>query len=523
MHNPRPPTSATSEKNRELRVSVSDLAECLVFRAGEEVNLEAEKEERELVYQGTLAQSYSSSQEDSDRLLAVLLDHSLLLLRPRGDTAKFDVCYRPIPIEFLTVSMSRNPQQFSKVTETLKRMACVVPTPPDEADQGFPVTFACLGRKAFHVSLWATSLDDQQRWVRSVQKQQEAMEDVQHVFDSQYFSLGGKIVSCATLFDQGRQIVYGTTNGVYLSEVAEPHNQLIKILALNDVTQVDVLEEPQILIVLSEGQLLTFPLDVLDLNDPNAALERAKRVASYVSFCKAGTCLGRMMLCAVKSTILSTTIKIFEPVSNTGTTGPSRPMFRRLLQGNQYDNDRLMNLTKEFYIPKQTNAAIFLKTKLCLGCAGDFEVVDIETLDIQTLLDPSDQSLDFVRSRKVLQAIALYRIGDNFLMCYDEFAFYVNRTGCRSNKHFLVFWEGTPTAFALQYPYILAFDPTFVEIWHVETGRIVQVIQGSNIRCLWPGATPFQFDPAHPYGAQSGVLVVSDEQVVKLQASARTP
>ena len=43
---------------------------------------------------------------------------------------------------------------------------------------------------------------------------------------------------------------------------------------------------------------------------------------------------------------------------------------------------------------------------------------------------------------------------------------------------------------ALHYPYVLAFDPTFVEVRHVETGAMAQVIQGNNLRCLFAEAPP---------------------------------
>ena len=32
-------------------------------------------------------------------------------------------------------------------------------------------------------------------------------------------------------------------------------------------------------------------------------------------------------------------------------------------------------------------------------------------------------------------------------LIYIEFAFYVNKTGWRSRKEFMVYWEGTPKAF----------------------------------------------------------------------------
>jgi hypothetical protein len=36
----------------------------------------------------------------------------------------------------------------------------------------------------------------------------------------------------------------------------------------------------------------------------------------------------------------------------------------------------------------------------------------------------------------------------------------------------------------------MAFDPTFVEIRHVEDGSLVQVIRGNNLRCLFADTQP---------------------------------
>jgi hypothetical protein len=55
---------------------------------------------------------------------------------------------------------------------------------------------------------------------------------------------------------------------------------------------------------------------------------------------------------------------------------------------------------------------------------------------------------------------------------------------------------------AFQYPYVLAFEPTFVEIRNVETGSMSQVIQGNNLRCLYTDA-PTSLQQAHPRHSQS--------------------
>lgn len=72
---------------------------------------------------------------------------------------------------------------------------------------------------------------------------------------------------------------------------------------------------------------------------------------------------------------------------------------------------------------------------------------------------------------------------------------------------------------ALHEPYVLAFEPSFVEIRHIETGLMSQVIQGSNLRLLFadtppsvtnagtpPNHSPYQtgFDHRNPYMGSPG-------------------
>jgi hypothetical protein len=56
---------------------------------------------------------------------------------------------------------------------------------------------------------------------------------------------------------------------------------------------------------------------------------------------------------------------------------------------------------------------------MCVGCSRGFEIVDLETLETQGLLDPEDETLEFVRKRENLRPMALYRIQNEFLLCYD--------------------------------------------------------------------------------------------------------
>jgi len=68
-----------------------------------------------------------------------------------------------------------------------------------------------------------------------------------------------------------------------------------------------------------------------------------------------------------------------------------------------------------------------------------------------------------------------------------EFGLFVNRYGQPGRVAELIQWEGTAERVALQFPYVLLFNPRFIEVRHLQTGRLVQVIPGSNVRCIRDG------------------------------------
>lgn len=492
----------------ENRFNLIQLDQQLQFKPGEEVDLRLREEGREIIFKGAL------SKRDGD-LQVYLFDHALLFTKPAMKPKQhevFKVYRRPIPLELLLITASddantgnsrpqRSRQGLVKRSSFSRDHRPSTFTPPEAKGQ-FWINFIHLGRKYYSLVLWANSQLTQRKWLESILRQQQAMRDGSMIFDtvplSEGFFVGPNKVNCAAPYAGGRKVVYGTDDGVYITDLREVNKDPVKVLALLEVSQVDVLEDYQLLIVLSERAVITFPLDALDPFDPLAGLKRAKRISSHTSFFKAGYCLGRMLVCVVKSSQLSSTFKTLEPIDQ-NIRGRAKPTFKKLLQGG-HDTLRLF---REFYIPVESTSIHYLKTKMCVGCSKGFEIVDLETLDTQGLLDPTDESLEFVRKRDTVRPMAIYRIHNEFLLCYDEFAFYVNKTGRRSRKDFCVFWEGNPTGFALHEPFVLAFEPSFVEIRHIETGQLSQVIQAPNLRLLF-AENPPSLTSAGPYPHQPG-------------------
>lgn len=104
---------------------------------------------------------------------------------------------------------------------------------------------------------------------------------------------------------------------------------------------------------------MTFPLEALSEHDPSAGLRRAKRIASHTSFFKAGICLGRTLVCVVKASQLSSTIKALEPIDY-AVRGKSKPTFKKLIQGGN-DTLRLfrVSLNKSSVMRIQLSCRLF--------------------------------------------------------------------------------------------------------------------------------------------------------------------
>lgn len=148
--------------------------------------------------------------------------------------------------------------------------------------------------------------------------------------------------------DNGRQVVVGTDAGVY---VGSARRDFVKIIPRERVSQVDVLEDERILLVLAEKHLLAYGLEALEANDPNSPNKRAKKLGSSVSFFKTGVCQNRTLVGIVKNSNnaldQSSTIKTLEPIEQDGSKR-SKHSLRTMLRGG---NAELFKLYKVLLPP----------------------------------------------------------------------------------------------------------------------------------------------------------------------------
>ncbi|KAF5387053.1 hypothetical protein D9615_001539 [Tricholomella constricta] len=278
----------------------------------------------------------------------------------------------------------------------------------------------------------------------------------------------------------GKQcILFGTDNGVLLCSLASGAPPS-RVLSMPDpVTQIDVLEKHNLVVLLSGHRIMTIPLNILQPAMPRDS-SSCTRVSSHATFFKVGVISGRHLVCVVKAG-LSTTCKLMEPV-RTPSQGYS------------------LQLYKEFYISERVTSIHFLRTKLVAGTSRhDFEVVDVETLITQPLLDPSATHHD----SKSMKCRAVFRTGHDLLLCYHSFALHVNNQGHPITKPPVRWRSDSVHTVVLRKPYLLAFGAGNIEVRHANNGSLVQTIWiGHSVLCVSPELLMIQADDGRLLGLQ---------------------
>ncbi|PGH02431.1 hypothetical protein AJ80_08849 [Polytolypa hystricis UAMH7299] len=471
----------------ENHFNLVQLNMALKFSPGDYVDLKLTEENRQMLTKV----GFKKSPTDSAEVTAYLFDHAVLLVRIKSVNKReeYRVYKKPIPLELLVIAQMDEviPRLgIAKRPSTNIIGATKAANSAPASSKDFPITFRHLGKGGYDQTLYATSQTQRRKFIELVEEQQRKLRERNSNFYNktilcEKFFTSVNRVNCLVPIDGGRKLVYGTDNGIFISErwPKDKNARPKRILDAMGVTQIDTLEEYQLLLVLANKTLNSYPLEALDPNESqNPLVRRPKKIQGHANFFKSGIGLGRHLVCSVKTSALSTTIKVYEPMDNLA-KGKKKPLSKMFQSG----QDTLKPF-KEFYIPAESSSIHFLRSTLCVGCSRGFEVVSLETTERQSLLDQADTSLDFVARKENVKPIHIERMNGEFLLNYSDFSFFVNRNGWRARPDWRIAWEGNPTAFALSYPYILAFEPSFIEIRNIESSELIHVMTGRNIRML---------------------------------------
>ncbi|KAL4913942.1 CNH domain-containing protein [Aspergillus aurantiobrunneus] len=477
----------TESGRAENHFNLVSLNASLKFGPGDYVDLKLTEENRQMLTK----MAFKKTPTDNSEVTVYLFDHAVLLVRIKvvNKREEYRVYRKPIPLELLVIPQMDEviPKPGIAKRPSSGLLANRAAATPAAAKDTLPITFRHLGKGGYEQTLYASSSQQRKKFLELVDEQQTKLRERnsnfynKNIICEKFFNAVNR-VNCLVPIDGGRKLVYGTDSGIYVSD-RSPKDKSAKprrVLDVSQVTQIDTLEEYQLLLVLANKTLYSYPMDALDIGEgQNSTAKRPKKIQGHANFFKSGIGLGRHLVCSVKTSALSTTIKVYEPMDNLA-KGKKKSTVSKMFQSGQ---DTLKPF-KEFYIPAESSSIHYLRSTLCVGCSRGFEVVSLETTETQSLLDQADTSLDFVARKENVKPIHIERMNGEFLLNYSDFSFFVNRNGWRARSDWKISWEGTPNAFALSFPYILAFESNFIEFRHIDTSELIHIMTGKNIRML---------------------------------------
>ncbi|PWW74158.1 hypothetical protein C7212DRAFT_215204 [Tuber magnatum] len=295
-------------------------------------------------------------------------------------------------------------------------------------------------------------------------------------------------VNCATAFtvNYGKEMVaIGTDYGVFTADAKNPRGWQRVGCLFYIVTQIAVLEDFSLFLVLSDKSLIAYHLDVVispSGASPDAAVkQRPPQKLSGgkdVGFFATGRMKERSLVFYKKREGLSSTFKVLEPVFQKAPEKKSR-FSRKGTTGFFQEFD-------DFYIPTDCYGINLFHSSLAIQTSKGFEVMTLDKKLAWSVPELKASHVTLIASRLQGQKpLGMFRLSDiEFLLCYEaECAVYVNKHGDISRSVIMEF-VGKAKSVAIYGPYILVFDSDFVEIRNAENGRLRQVIAGRDCRCI---------------------------------------
>jgi len=261
------------------------------------------------------------------------------------------------------------------------------------------------------------------------------------------------------------------------------------------VTQIAVLEEFSVCLIIADRSLISYPLDVVapvsnfpaPLHDnPRRA---PQRLAKDVSFFAAARMKERMLVFYKrKEGVHNTFFKVLEPVFHRTTEKKSRWLGSSRKSGStesfrDYD---------EFFFPTECYSLNLFQTYIAVATSKGFELLTLDKKQPMSIPDVKQPSIANIASRiRDQKPLGMFRLNDQeFLLAYEDCAVYVDKHGDVSRTLIMEYSGKQKKAkgATLCGQYLVLFNDDYVEVRNAENGRLRQIIAGRDVRCLDYGA-----------------------------------
>ncbi|KAI7824221.1 CNH domain-containing protein [Kickxella alabastrina] len=388
---------------------------------------------------------------------------------------------------------------------------------------GASLSFVHIGCRALGRTLLVASDTERDAWLSTVRRRicmpqtlVEAYTELRLLSDRDFPQTRGPQCSAPFTATSGcRMVLFGNRDGMHLGIYGVP-TSVVRISQCGSVSKIHVLPRYNMAVVLSDQILLVFSLS--DIENSTANINSTglagTKIASSVAFFDVGTYLGTPLIVLMKPRGGKSHFKCIQPhfidLEGAGTAG-SDYSYESSESGNErkrqttpasansaaysvntlrivYQGNRaVLRLISEFAIQGKAKRVHFLRRKLCIVASKTFEIIDVaNSCLLRSLPDPLDDDFSFIHANDSGQAMAICKVGREFLLCYETFAFYIDNFGRRSRPDVFIRWEMAPHLIIFRHPYIIAINQKFLEVRYMDSGVLLSIIRISGAVCLNP-------------------------------------
>ncbi|KAJ2077659.1 RHO1 GDP-GTP exchange protein 2 [Coemansia sp. RSA 988] len=500
-------------------IRIRQIAQRLRLVRGARESLALDGGTRRLVREGVLHTS------DGAPVLAFLFDNALILATEERvgyakGVSRYAADDRIIPVSMLDVHVAAEP---SGIRGALAR------APPVSR----VLTFVHVGCRALSRTLIAASATERALWAAAIARRVcvpqtlvEAYTDVRMLSDRDFIHGRGPLCSApfVSLLSGCHMALFGNRDGLHIGIYGVP-TSVVRVSPAPNVAKIHILRRHNLVLALSDANLLVFALSEVEKATAQVGAGVAgTRIASGVSFFDVGSYMGAPLLVLMKPRGSRSHFKCMQPQlaedcsADDGESGTaavsSRPTedstdhpsdhptehpadnsavyatddpHLRTLRVVYRGSDACLRLVSEFVVLGRAKRVHFLRRKLCVVGPRAFDIVDLQHGRVlRSLPDPLDDDFSFVHAHACGQALAICKVGREFLLCYEAFAFFIDNFGRRSRPDVFIRWEMRPLLITFRPPYIVAVNARFLEIRHIESGVLLSIVRIPHALCLNP-------------------------------------
>ncbi|KIJ51066.1 hypothetical protein M422DRAFT_65631 [Sphaerobolus stellatus SS14] len=501
----------------EGKVKFYALCESLRFRRGEIIDMDLYNEHRTLVYSGqVLRKERKGNWHVWAEYEAALLDNFFLMTKSDPTTGANEVKSRPIPLEFLRLGSFDGPPEQDRSGGLISAISSKNPRPL------YPIVVSHASSPSRTYTLYTSKPELRSQWkaalvdalgVRRVVADSNklfAMSTINgDVFRTkksliQTGEFPGRITAAVAFSSINRNFIGVATpsNGIYFD--IKGRGEYRRVFSQNGVKYMAVLQAFNKLLILHNDTITAYSLDVLsrvilgqsNVNALEATAEKVSKADSKsgtILFFRVGVVSGRTLVVYASKGFMNTTLHTVEAVVDQ----PSN-ILQRIGSRGAGQAPTFRKYGESFYVPKEPFDVTLLAKTIAVSTDRLITVVDPTKLSTQTPVpipdfsdvgngsNPEGSPLSALKARtEYAKPLGIVRSGaEELIVIYDEFGCYVTKHALPTRKCGVVRWETRATAYAERGPHILLFSSNFIEVRDAGTGRLVQVLDGQDIRLV---------------------------------------